>query len=268
MNDAPALKQADIGTAMGITGTDVSKEAADMILTDDNFASIEAAVEEGRGVFDNLTKFIVWTLPTNFGEGLVILAAVFAGATLPILPVQILWINMTTAILLGLMLVFEPKEREIMSRPPRDPKTPILTGWLQFRILLVALVLLAGCFTLFAWEQRRGASLAEARTVAVNLFVMVELFYLFNCRSFTRSMFAIGLFSNPWVIFGSLAMIALQLLFTYAPTMNALFHSAPIGWDAWWRILAIAAFAYFLVGVEKQITNRMKKNAASKGLPA
>ena len=268
VNDAPALKQADIGTAMGITGTDVSKEAADMILTDDNFASIEAAVEEGRGVFDNLTKFIVWTLPTNFGEGLVILAAVFAGATLPILPVQILWINMTTAILLGLMLVFEPKEREIMSRPPRDPKTPILTGWLQFRILLVALVLLAGCFTLFAWEQRRGASLAEARTVAVNLFVMVELFYLFNCRSFTRSMFAIGLFSNPWVIFGSLAMIALQLLFTYAPTMNALFHSAPIGWDAWWRILAIAAFAYFLVGVEKQITNRMKKNAASKGLPA
>ena len=261
VNDAPALKQADIGTAMGITGTDVSKEAADMILTDDNFASIEAAVEEGRGVFDNLTKFIVWTLPTNFGEGLVILAAVFAGTTLPILPVQILWINMTTAILLGLMLVFEPKEREIMSRPPRDPKTPILTGWLQFRILLVALVLLAGCFALFNWEQQRGASVAESRTVAVNLFVMVELFYLFNCRSFTRSMFAIGIFSNPWVIFGSLAMIALQLAFTYLPTMNALFHSAPIGLDAWWRILAIAAFAYFIVGVEKQITNRMKKNA-------
>ncbi len=260
VNDAPALKQADIGVAMGITGTDVSKEAADMVLTDDNFASIEAAVEEGRGVFDNLTKFIVWTLPTNFGEGLVILAAIFAGATLPILPVQILWINMTTAILLGLMLVFEPKESEIMSRPPRDPKTPILTGWLQFRILLVALVLLAGCFTLFAWEQRRGASVAEARTVAVNLFVMVELFYLFNCRSFTRSMFAIGLFSNPWVIFGSLAMIALQLLFTYLPAMNALFHSAPIDLDAWWRIVAVAAFAHLVVGVEKTIANRMKRS--------
>jgi magnesium-transporting ATPase (P-type) len=259
VNDAPALKQADIGNAMGITGTDVSKEAADMILTDDNFASIEAAVEEGRGVFDNLTKFIVWTLPTNFGEGLVILAAVIAGATLPILPVQILWINMTTAILLGLMLVFEPKERDIMSRPPRDPKEPILTGWLQFRILLVALVLLAGCYTLFAWEQRRGASVAEARTVAVNLFVMVELFYLFNCRSFTRSMFAIGLFSNPWVIGGSLAMIALQLAFTYLPVMNTLFHSAPIGPEAWWRIMAIAALAYLLVGVEKTITNRMRR---------
>jgi len=262
VNDAPALKQADIGTAMGITGTDVAKEAADMILTDDNFASIEAAVEEGPGVFDNLTKIILWTLPTNFGEGLVILAAVFAGTTLPILPVQILWINMTTAILLGLMLVFEPKEREIMSRPPRDPKMPILTGGLQFRILLVALVLLAGCFALFHWEQQRGVSVAEARTVAVNLFVMVELFYLFNCRSFTRSMFAIGLFSNPWVIFGSLAMIALQLLFTYLPAMNALFHSAPIGLDAWWRILAIAAFACFIVGAEKTITNRMKKTTA------
>jgi cation-transporting ATPase F len=259
VNDAPALKQADIGTAMGITGTDVSKEAADMILTDDNFASIEAAVEEGRGVFDNLTKFIVWTLPTNFGQGLVILAAVFAGTTLPILPVQILWINMTTALLLGLMLVFEPKEREIMARPPRDPKAPILTGWLQFRILLVALVMLVGCFTLFHWEQQRGASLPEARTVAVNLFVMIQLFYLFNCRSFTRSMFSIGLFSNPWVIFGSLAMIAIQLAFTYLPAMNALFHSAPISLDVWWRILAFAAFAYLLVGVEKYITNRLKK---------
>ena len=265
VNDAPALKQADIGIAMGITGTDVSKEAADMILTDDNFASIEAAVEEGRRVFDNFTKFIVWTLPTNFGEGLVILAAVLAGTTLPILPVQILWVNMTTAVLLGLMLVFEPKEGEIMSRPPRDPKIPILTVWLQFRILLVALVLLAGGFALFAWEQQRGASVAEARTVAVNLFVMVELFYLFSCRSFTRSMFSIGVFSNPWVIFGSLAMIALQLIYTYTPMMNELFHSSPIGLDAWWRILAVATFAYVLVSVEKQITNRFKRPAGQQG---
>jgi len=172
---------------------------------------------------------------------------------------------MTTAILLGLMLVFEPKEHQIMSRPPRDPKMPILTGLLQFRILLVALVLLVGCFSLFHWEQQCGASVAEARTVAVNLFVMVELFYLFNCRSFTRSAFAIGFFSNPWVIFGSLAMIALQLAFTYLPAMNALFHSAPISLDAWWRILGFATFAYLLVGAEKQITNRMKKPDPLKG---
>ena len=137
VNDAPALKQANIGVAMGITGTEVSKEAADMVLTDDNFSSIEAAVEEGRGVFDNLTKFIVWTLPTNLGEGLVIMAAIFFGVTLPILPVQILWINMTTAGFLGLMLAFEPKEPGIMTRMPRDPKTPILTKKLIGRIILV-----------------------------------------------------------------------------------------------------------------------------------
>ncbi len=256
VNDAPALKQADIGTAMGITGTDVSKEAADMILTDDNFASIEAAVEEGRGVFDNLTKFIVWTLPTNFGEGLVILFAILLGTALPILPVQILWINMTTAVLLGLMLVFEPKERDIMNRPPRDPDMPILTGALQLRILLVSLVLLAGAFLLFEWEQARGASLAEARTIAVNVFVMVELCYLFNCRSFTKSMFSIGLFSNPWVIFGAAAMILLQLLFTYAPAMNAIFQSAPISAAAWFRITAVGVIAYTLVGLEKALRAR------------
>lgn len=256
VNDAPALKQADIGTAMGITGTDVSKEAADMILTDDNFASIEAAVEEGRSVFDNLTKFIVWTLPTNFGEGLVILAAILSGTTLPIVPVQILWINMTTAILLGLMLVFEPKEHDMMKRPPRDPMMPILTRNLQLRILLVSMVMLAGCFALFTWELDRGASVAEARTAAVNVFVMVEMFYLYNCRSFSRSIFSIGLFSNKWIIAGSITMIILQMLITYNPTMNTLFHTAPIGLDVWWRILAIATIAYLLVGIEKHLTNR------------
>jgi cation-transporting P-type ATPase F len=213
-------------------------------------------VEEGRGVFDNLTKFIVWTLPTNFGEGLVILAAVLFGTTLPILPVQILWINMTTAVLLGLMLVFEPKEREIMSRPPRDPGAPILTRGLLLRILLVALVMLGGCFGLFEWQERRGGSVEEARTVAVNVFVMVELFYLFNCRCFSRSMFAVGLFSNPWLIVGALAMVGLQMIYTYVPAMNALFHSAPIDWEAWWRILLVGLAAYVLVGLEKLITNR------------
>ena len=156
VNDAPALKQADIGVAMGVAGTEVAKEAADMILTDDNFATIEAAIEEGRGVFDNLTKFIVWTLPTNIGEGLVILAAIFAGTALPILPVQILWINMTTAVLLGLMLAFEPKEPDIMQRPPRDPRTPLLTGELIGRILLVSLILLVGAFGSFEWGWARG----------------------------------------------------------------------------------------------------------------
>ena len=256
VNDAPALKRADIGVAMGISGTDVAKEAADMVLTDDNFASIEAAVEEGRGIFDNLTKFIVWTLPTNLGEGLVILAAIFAGVTLPILPVQILWINMTTAVLLGLMLAFEPKEPAIMTRPPRDPKTPILTGVLVWRIFIVSLLLLGGAFGLFKWELMTGAAVAEARTVAVNLFVVVELFYLFNCRSLTQSMFRLGFFSNPFLFGGVAIMVLLQLMFTYLPAMNLMFHSAPISFEAWGRILAVSVSAYFVVGVEKWLRRR------------
>ncbi len=256
VNDAPALKQADIGVAMGVTGTDVAKEASDMILTDDNFATIEEAVEEGRRVFDNLTKFIVWTLPTNGGEGLVIMASIIAGVVLPILPVQILWINMTTAVLLGLMLAFEPKEADIMLRPPRDPRSPILTGELIGRIVLVSLLMLVGVFGLFFRMQSNGADVAEARTVAVNLFVMIELFYLFNCRSFTRSIFRIGLFTNPWVIAGPAAMIALQLLFTYAPVMNRIFHSAPIGVEEWISIVLISAAIYLVVGMEKWLRNR------------
>ncbi|MBL8375527.1 HAD-IC family P-type ATPase, partial [Accumulibacter sp.] len=167
VNDAPALKQADIGIAMGLAGTEVAKDAADMVLTDDDFAAIEAAVEEGRGVYDNLVKFITWTLPTNFGEGLVIVAAILAGATLPITPLQILWINMTTAVFLGLMLAFEPIEHGVMRRSPRPPGTPILDAALVWRIVLVSVLLLAGSFGLFLRELAQGQSLAEARTVAL-----------------------------------------------------------------------------------------------------
>ncbi|MBL8528251.1 MAG: cation-transporting P-type ATPase [Burkholderiales bacterium] len=256
VNDAPALKQADIGIAMGITGTDVAKGAADMILTDDNFASIEAAVEEGRNVFDNLTKFIVWTLPTNLGEGLVILAAIVAGVALPALPVQILWINMMTALLLGLTLVFEPKERNLMQRPPRDPQRPILTFALFMRTGFVSLILLAGAFGLFLWEQTRGATLAEARTIVVNTIVVVDIFYLFNCRSLRGSTLSVGFFSNPWVLWGSAAMLAAQLALTYMPVMNRLFHTAPITAEAWLHVLGVGLAAYAAVGTEKWIRAR------------
>jgi cation-transporting ATPase F len=251
VNDAPALKQADIGVAMGRGGTEVAKEAADMVLTDDNFASIEAAVEEGRCVFDNLTKFLVWTLPTNMGEGLVLLTAIALGAALPILPVQILWINMTTAVALGLMLAFEPREPGIMQRPPRDPGQPILTGALIERLVLVSVLLLAGAYGTFLWELERMESVEAARTAAVNVFVMGELFYLFNCRSLEHTMFHIGVFSNPWIWAGVSGMLVLQGVMTYSPFMNRLFHTVPIDTQAWLVILAVAVAVYVVVGGEK-----------------
>jgi magnesium-transporting ATPase (P-type) len=251
VNDAPALKQADIGIAMGLGGTEVAKEAAAMVLTDDNFATIEAAVEEGRGIYDNLVKFIVWTIPTNAGEGLVILAAVFAGTTLPITPLQILWINMTTAVLLGMMLAFEPAESGIMQRRPRPPSAPILDRELIQRCLLVSVLLLAGSFGLFEWALYRGQSLAEARTIAANVFVLVETAYLFNCRSLTRPFWTVELFSNLWVWVGSGAMLALQLVFTYVPAFNRVFQTAPISVNDWFSIIAIAVLCAAIVEAEK-----------------
>ena len=254
VNDAPALKQADIGIAMGLAGTEVAKEAAAMVLTDDNFTSIEAAVEEGRGVWDNLVKFITWTLPTNFGEGLVIVAAILFGATLPITPLQILWINMTTAVLLGLPLAFEPIERGIMHRAPRRLAMPVLDAHLIRRIVLVSILLLAGAFGLFLRELDQGHTLAEARTVAVNVFVMVEMTYLFNCRSLTRGFWSQGLFSNPWIWAGVGIMLGLQLLLTYAPVMNQLFQTAPIGLEEWLEIIVVAVLCSLVIAAEKWLT--------------
>jgi Ca2+-transporting ATPase len=256
VNDAPALKAADIGIAMGLSGTEVAREAAHMLLTDDNFASIKAAVEEGRGVHDNLVKFITWTLPTNFGEGMVILAAIVAGVTLPITPLQILWINMTTAVLLGLMLAFEPIEAGVMRRSPRNPRAPILDRRLVTRILLVGAIMLTTAFGLFMWETRQGTSLDEARTVAVNVFVMCEIFYLFNCRSLTHSVFHVGLFSNPWIWVGVGTMILLQLLFTYLPAMNVLFQTAPMQAGQWLEVLVAGLLVYFAVDLEERLQRR------------
>ena len=253
VNDAPALKQADIGVAMGISGTDAAKGAAAMVLADDNFASIEAAVEEGRGVFDNITKFIVWILPTNLGEAAMLITAILLGLPLPALPLQLLWVNLTDT-LLGLPLAFEPKEPGLMRRPPRNPRQPLLTHALIMRTGLVTLIILIGGLGLFLWELRaENSGLAVARTVVVNLFVVVEALYLFNCRSLNRPFFSVGLFANRLAICGALAMLGAQLLFTYAPLMNKLFHTAPIGTASWLRIGIVAVTAFAAVELEKWI---------------
>ena len=259
VNDAPSLRQANIGIAMGITGTDVAKETADMILTDDNFATIESAVEEGRGVYDNLVKFLTWTLPTNFGLGLVIFLAVIAGIALPILPVQILWINMTTVILLGLMLAFEKMEPDVMSRPPRKSSQSILSPALITRIVIVGALLCAGAFIFFEYAIMLGKSEAYARTIAINIFVFGELLYLFNCRSLKYSMFKIGVFSNPLLWVGVLSMILLQILFTYAPVMNQIFHTKPIDILDWIWVLITGIIIYTTVGLDKYLRNRKYK---------
>ncbi len=256
VNDAPALRRADIGVAMALGGTEVAREAADLVLTDDNFASIEAAVEEGRGVFDNLQKFIAWTLPTNGGEALVVLVAVLLGLGLPILPVQILWVNMLTAVCLGMTLAFEPKERGLMERPPNPRGAPLLTSVLLTRVGLVSALLCGAVFGVYELELSRGAGEAAARTAAVNALVFGELFYLFNSRSLTRSFLAVGLFSNPLLWAGVGLMCALQLVFTYVPVMNAVMGSAPLSALAWAEVLGASLVVSLLVGVEKWLRAR------------
>lgn len=262
VNDAPALKQADIGIAMGISGTEVSKEAADMVLTDDNFSSIEAAVEEGRNVFDNLIKFITWILPTNMGQGLVIMVAILFGMTLPVLPVQALWLNMTTAVFLGLMLAFEPRESGIMLRSPREPDSPILSKEMIGRVLSVSTLLLIGAFGLFQWSQYQGASIEESRTLAVTLFVVVQTFFLFNCRSLTSSIFTTPLNSNPSIWAGVLAMLVSQLLFIYTPLMNTLFQSAPLSLNQWLLMLGYGMVVLLLVEAEKTVWRKKKETGS------
>ncbi|MCW8932966.1 MAG: cation-transporting P-type ATPase [Gammaproteobacteria bacterium] len=259
VNDAPALKRADVGTAMGQNGTEVAKESAEVVLADDNFASIAHAVEEGRTVYDNLKKAILFILPTNGGEALVIIAAIAFGTMLPITPVQILWVNMITAVTLALALAFEPAESNIMLRPPRDSHEPLLTGLFIWRISFVSLILVTGTFGLFLWELEQQSSIEFARTVAVNTLVVFEIFYLFNSRYITENVFNInGLIGNRYALMAVGILIVFQLMLTYLSPMQSLFGTAAIDVDAWLRIILVASSVLFLVELEKYIIRSLK----------
>jgi len=254
VNDAPALKRADVGVAMGIKGTEATKEAADIVLADDNFSSIERAVEEGRTIYDNLRKAILFILPTNGAEALVILTAVVFGLVLPLTPVQILWVNMVTAVTLALALAFEPAEPNVMRRPPRAPNAPILDGVFLWRIAFVSVLIGGATLAVFLIEQRLGMAVELARTLAVNTLVCGQAFYLFNSRFLHESSLAASrLFTNPaaWLAVGVLAI--LQLVFVYAPFMQTLFGSTALELRHWLIPLGIGLGVFLIVEAEKAV---------------
>ena len=252
VNDAPALKAADVGLAMGMKGTEAAKEASEIVLADDNFATIASAVEEGRTIYDNLRKSIMFILPTNGGQALVVIAAILLDLALPLTSVQILWINMATSITLGVALAFEKTEGNAMRRPPRAPDEPLLSAFLIWRILFVATMMMAGALGLFLWELERGNSIESARTIAVSTIVVVQMFYLVNCRYLYRSALSVeGVIGNRKVLAAIAALTVIQLLFIYAPFMQTLFGSTKLDADEWLRVLLVGLTVFAATEIEK-----------------
>lgn len=274
VNDAAALKRADIGVAMGIKGTAVAKEASDMILADDNFASIEAAVEEGRRVYDNLIKSLAFVLPTNVGQALVIFFAVLffpiqeEGLLYPMSPIQILWINLVVAVALSLPLAFELAEPDIMKRPPRKKNASVLNGFLLAKTLTVSMVMASGTIGLFLWEYYReigkGAvevvALAEAQTMAVTAMMLFQIIYLFNCRSLGDSKARICFFSNHYLFIGIGSVFLAQTAFVHLPIMNKIFRSSPLDLKSWMISFLVALLIIPIVAFEKLIKRRFSGN--------
>jgi len=258
VNDAPALKRADIGVAMGGRGTEAAKEAAQMVLADDNFASIAHAVEEGRTVYDNLQKAILFILATNGAQALTITVAVLLGEPLPITAVQILWVNMVTAVTLSLALAFERAESDVMTRPPRRRDAPLLTRLMLWRVGLVAVIILAAAFGLFEWQMRRTADVGAARSTAVNALVAIEMAYLFSARHRFEPAFSRrgvrGI--RPALIAVALTLL-LQLGFTHWAPMQRLFQTTSLDGTTWAVIAGAALVAFVLVEVEKAALGRL-----------
>jgi len=258
VNDAPALKRADVGVAMGGNGTEAAKEAAEMVLADDNFASIAAAVREGRTVYDNLKKAIVFLLPVNGGESFAIIMAILLGYTLPITPLQILWVNMVSSVGLAIALAFEPTETDVMKRPPRPAGAPMLSAFLVWRIGFVSALFVTGIFGIFVWTRSHGASLEEARTYAVNTLVVMEVFYLFSVRYLRApSLTMKGIVGTRAVLIAVAMVVSLQLVFTYAPVMNALFETRPVDFIHGAEIIGVGIALFAILEVEKWLRGRL-----------
>jgi magnesium-transporting ATPase (P-type) len=252
VNDAPALKRADVGVAMGVKGTEAAKQAAEMVLADDNFASIVAAVHEGRTVYDNLKKVIGWTLPTNGGEALIIISAIALGVTLPVTAIQILWINMVTAVTLGLALAFEPPEPEVMRRPPRPPREPLLSAFLIWRVTLVSLLVVIGGLGMLSYALHRGFEIELARTLVVNTVVVMEIAYLFSVRHLDRtSMTWTGLVGTPSVLLAIALVTAAQFAFTYLPFMQGVFETRPVPLSEGLMVIGVGVVFLAVLELEK-----------------
>jgi Ca2+-transporting ATPase len=283
VNDAPALKRADIGIAMGITGTAVAKDASKVVLADDNFASIAAAVEEGRRVYDNLIKALAFILPTNLSLALTLASAMFFFPTvmvmslgtellLPMAPSQILWINLVASVALSAPIAFEILEPSAMRRKPRLKGTPVFSRFIVMRTALVAIIMAAGTCTLFLWEYTRrvgslggvidaalhATALAEAQTMAVTAMTLFQIFYLLHCRSLRDGLGSLGWFSNPTIWLGIVVLLLLQVAFTYLPFMHLLFHTTALDFGAWARAALVAALILPVISLEKWILNHQK----------